>query len=254
MTNVTAFEPTAAPATAVAGLTRYGRLAAQLRQRILSGEWQPGESLPSEASLAKAFGVALGTMRQAVSVLVEEGMLVREQGRGTMVRQGLEGASMLRFFRFWQAPGADGAIPQSQILSRRVRRASADQREAFGLPPASRVLVLQRLRSLDGRPCLLESIALPLPLFDPLTQGTPTTWGALLYPLYQQRCGVLVARAVDRLRIVSLEADQAARLGLPPGSPGLCVERQARDRAGACVELRTTLGDAYSFEYTAELR
>ena len=49
------------------GQSRYGTLAAALRQRILDGEWQPGQMIPSEASLAQSYGVALGTVRQALS-------------------------------------------------------------------------------------------------------------------------------------------------------------------------------------------
>jgi DNA-binding transcriptional MocR family regulator len=48
----------------------------------------------------KEHGVALGTLRQALALLVAEGLLERQHGRGTFVRAGLGGASMLRFFRF----------------------------------------------------------------------------------------------------------------------------------------------------------
>ncbi|NDC87053.1 MAG: GntR family transcriptional regulator, partial [Betaproteobacteria bacterium] len=51
------------------GQSLYGTLADALRQRILNGEWQPGQMIPSEASLAQRYGVALGTLRQALSLL-----------------------------------------------------------------------------------------------------------------------------------------------------------------------------------------
>ena len=64
------------------GQSRYGTLAASLRQRILDGEWQPGQMIPSEASLAQSYGVALGTLRQALSLLVQDGVLRRQHGKG----------------------------------------------------------------------------------------------------------------------------------------------------------------------------
>ena len=82
------------------GQSRYGWLAASLRARITRGEWVPGTALPAEAALAREHGVALGTLRQALALLVAEGLLERQHGRGTFVRAGLGGASMLRFFRF----------------------------------------------------------------------------------------------------------------------------------------------------------
>ena len=64
-------------AATAAGLSRYGSLASTLRGHILSGEWAPGSAIPAETQLAKSCGVALGTMRQAIAVLVSEGLLER---------------------------------------------------------------------------------------------------------------------------------------------------------------------------------
>src|SRR6185369_16997934 len=82
------------------GQSRYGGLAAALRERILAGEWAPGAAIPPESLLAQTYGVALGTVRQALALLVEDGLLERRHGRGTFVSTGLVGASMMRFFRF----------------------------------------------------------------------------------------------------------------------------------------------------------
>ena len=75
------------------GQSRYGWLAASLRARITRGEWVPGTALPAEAALAKEHGVALGTLRQALALLVAEGLLERQHGRGTFVRAGWPPAS-----------------------------------------------------------------------------------------------------------------------------------------------------------------
>src|SRR5437868_14002795 len=88
------------PRPPAAGISRYGRIATQLRRKIVSGEWPPGTAIPAESGLAHEFGIALGTIRQAIGVLVQEGLLERVQGKGTFVRTGLSGASMMRFFRF----------------------------------------------------------------------------------------------------------------------------------------------------------
>lgn len=240
--------------SATPGLSRYGQLAQALRARILEGEWAPGDGLPAEAALARGYGVALGTMRQALAVLVNEGLLVRQQGRGTFVRLGLEGASLLRFFRFRQTKDGALAVPQSRILSRAQRRATPGEREQFGLDGPGRVLQLQRVRSLGQQPCLLEQVVLPLPLFTPLAESDPSAWGPLLYPLYQRLCGAVVARARDHLAIAPLDEAKAAWLGLSPQAPGLRVQREAFGLAGECIEARTTWGDAFAFEYTAELR
>lgn len=235
------------------GQSRYGWLAASLRARITQGEWVPGTALPAEALLAKEHGVALGTLRQALALLVADGLLERQHGRGTFVRAGLGGASMLRFFRFRHG-GELQAAPRSRILTRQVLLASAEAAEALGLPAGASVLSLQRLRSLDGQPVLLEDITLPLPLFDPLSASDTAAWDDLLYPMYQRVCGVTIHRAEDCLSFGLLSADQAALLKLDAGHPCAQVQRRAFDMGGRCVELRSTLGDAFAFQYTAQVR
>jgi len=236
----------------VEGQSRYAWLAGMLRARITEGTLVPGAAIPAETALAKEYGVALGTMRQAIALLVTQGLLERQHGRGTFVRAGIGGATMLRFFRF--RAGKDlSASPTSEILRSRTLKASATVAVTLGLNPGDEVLELLRLRSLQGQPCLLETIQLPLPLFSPLVGSDTTQWGDLLYPLFQQRCGVTVNRAEDVLRFGQLTQEQARRLGLPASHPCVQVQRRAFDLGGRCVERRITLGDAHAFQYTLNI-
>ena len=114
------------------GQSRYGALAAALRQRVVAGEWPPGTALPAETSLAAEHGVALGTLRRALELLVDQGLIERRHGRGTFVRGGLAGAPMLRFFRFGDG---DGEVPQSRILARQSVVASAEVARRLGVGP-----------------------------------------------------------------------------------------------------------------------
>jgi GntR family transcriptional regulator len=239
--------------TPTPGQSRYGWLAGALRARILQGEWVPGEAIPPEAVLARSYGVALGTIRQALALLVADGLLERRHGKGTFVKAGLGGASMLRFFRFRQS-GELQAAPHSRILSRKRRLADLEEADALGLPAGASVLVLERLRSIGAQPCLLETLALPLPLFDALAESDTTAWDDLLYPMYQRVCGVVIHHAEDHLSFGQFTQQQARRLNLEKGHPCVRVQRRAFDLADRCVELRSTLGDAFAFEYTAQVR
>lgn len=236
------------------GQSRYGVLALALRDRILQGEWAPGDLIPAESALAQSYGVALGTIRQALSLLVEDGVLQRRHGKGTFVTKGVDGASMMRFFRFRGVDNGQGEAPQSRILSRRLRSATAHEASVFGIAKDAQVLQLERLRSLAQEPCLLETIVLPLPLFGKLADSDTDAWDDLLYPMYQQRCGVVIQKTQEHLSFSQLNATQAKRLKLAAAHPCVLVERQAFDIAGHCVELRTTRGDAFSFKYSTQLQ
>src|SRR5690242_1017993 len=67
------------------GLPLYLQLSDILLQRILSGEWKPGANLPAEPDLCQEYGVARGTVRQALARLENEGYIRRERGHGTFV-------------------------------------------------------------------------------------------------------------------------------------------------------------------------
>lgn len=123
----------------------------------------------------------------------------------------------------------------------------------LGCSPGESALRLKRLRSVGNKPALHEEIWLPLPLFAPLLDGDPADWGDLLYPAFAERCGVHVHRAVDAISFASLGAAHARALHLATGHPCARVQRQAFDRAGRCVEWRTTLGDAHAFHYTVSI-
>ncbi|WP_236589475.1 GntR family transcriptional regulator [Ramlibacter aurantiacus] len=237
-------------AAAEPGLSRYAAIAAGLRERIAAGEWPPGTALPSEQVLAAQQGVAMATLRRALELLAAQGLLERVHGRGTFVRASLAGAPMLRFFRFGDG---SGEVPASRIVSRRKVAAPAQIAQRLGLAKGEPVLHLLRVRSLGGKPRLLEDLWLPLPMFQPLAELPIAQWEDLFYPMYAQRCGVHVQRATDEIGFGTLGAAQAAHLALPAGHPCARVARRAHDLAGRCVEVRTTLGDAHAFHYTVQI-
>jgi len=251
-------------ASAAPGISRYGRIAAQLQRKIVAGDWPPGKAIPAESALAAEFGIALGTIRQAIAVLVQEGLLERVQGKGTFVRNGLTGASMMRFFRFraerdsagGSAEEADNGlvIPRSEILSCRAVRLDKALAGLFGLDTGARGLAITRRRWLEDKPRLLESIWLPLPRCETLQRLPRSNWGDLLYPLLGSHCGVTVHRAVDEVTFRTLDADEARLLDLPDGHPCALVTRRAFDLQGQCVEYRLTRGDAFAFRYQADIR
>lgn len=229
------------------GQSRYAALAAALRARVVAGEWPPGTALPAEQTLAAEHGVALGTFRRALELLAGQGLIERIHGRGTFVRAGMTGETMMRFFRFGEGTGE---IPSSRIVSRQTLLAPPDVARRLGLPRGEPALRVHRLRVLGDQPCVLEEIWLPLPLFARLAEDDTAAWGDLLYPLFAERCGVHVHRAIDEISFGVLTAGQARHLSLAAGHPCALVTRSAYDLAGRCIETRFTRGDAHAFNYT----
>ena len=110
---------------------------------------------------------------RALALLVDQGYIERIHGKGTFVRQGLVGASMLRFFRF---DAGTGEVPRSRILQRNRVCAPPAIARVLGMGAGEEVLHLHRLRLMGGQPRLFEDIWLPLDLFAPIADDDLAGW------------------------------------------------------------------------------
>lgn len=239
-------------AGADARLPLHARLRDLLAARLAAGEWPPGTALPAESKLAVEYGVSLQTMRRAISHLEREGLVDRQHGRGTFSRPSRGTDSLLRFFRVTDArAGNEAILPESRILSSARAPLPAAAALRLGRTAGEDALRLTRLRSWSGTAILYETIHLPLPEAAPLLDLQPEEYGALLYPLMQERCGLLVTRAEDEITVTQAEGHTAAMLQIRPGEPVIVAKRTAYDAGGRPVETRLALGRADRFRYHA---
>ncbi|MGV8920251.1 MAG: GntR family transcriptional regulator [Pseudomonas sp.] len=236
-----------------ARLPLYHRLRDQLAEQIANNRWRPGEAIPTEAALSAEYCLSTGTVRKAIDMLVNDNILERQQGRGTFIRRPQFQSSLFRFFRF-QTPAGERQIPQSRILSIEPLTAPAAVAEMLGLPVGSPVIRLVRLRLLDERPVLAEEIWLPRIQFHALLDIDLSQQGPLLYPIYEEFCGQVVAYAEETLTAEAIDDVHARLLQIEPGSPVVVIERLARNYAGQPLEWRRSRGHASHFRYSVEIR
>ena len=138
------------------------------------------------------------------------------------------------------------------MLDRRQRPATIDEAEALGLAPGAPLFELERLRSLDDVPILIDRTRIPLSLTPGLFEMDLD--GRSLYEALEQTFGLRPARA--RLTVEAIPADErrARLLGLEPGEPLLLCRQQSEDQAGRQIELCDMVyrGDRYRFMATLE--
>lgn len=140
----------------------YAQVARRMRERITRGEYQAGDRLPSEAALCALYGVSRMTVRRAVTRLVQDGVAVTENGRGTFVRApGLGAATFdlgsLRRF-------VDDDATTVKIGEARIVPASSRVRRKLDVDPESPVVAIKRILSSAGEPVFYHSEYL---VFDP---------------------------------------------------------------------------------------
>ena len=222
-----------------------------LMARIEAGEWSPGTYLPAESDLAAAYGVAVGTLRKALLDLAGEGIVERRQGRGTVVATHDSDAVLFRFLNLFRADGSR-VRPSSQLLSRRLRPALAEDCADLALAPGAAVVEIRRVREADEMPVILEEITLDAARFGGLVsrpEGLPNT----LYHLYETEFGARVHRADETITAATANDEAAARLGLAPGTPLLRILRRAVDWRDQPIERRLSLVATGRLAYRAAL-
>ncbi len=234
-------------------LPLYQLLRDDLASKISAGTWRLGVPLPSEASLAESYGVSLGTMRHAIEELVDEGMLERRQGSGTFLRRPDFSSSMFRFFLFQTADGGN-MLPESRILSRASVDPTVEVAGALQLAPGDKTIRMSRLRLYDNEPFATEEIWLPYDRFRAFYNLPLTEIGPLLYPVYEDVCGQLVATVEEILTIATADDQQARLLNIPPGAPVAMIDRLARAHNGDRLEWRRSFGRGDRFNYKIEIR
>jgi len=229
------------------GAHAYVRLRQSIQQAIESGMLESGHALPSERDLADELAVSRVTVRKAIAGLVEDGMLVQRHGAGTYVAERII-KSFSKLTGFTDDLRARGLKPRVEFLERSIGTVSPEEALALSLSPGARVVRLRRLRFAADKPLALENTVVPQAILK-----DPKSVKLSLYEVLE-RMGCRPTRALQRLRAVALDADQARLLALPTGSPALSIERRAFLEDGRAVEFTQSLyrGDAYDF--VAELQ
>ena len=124
-------------------------LATKIRRLVISA--QPGAALPSEARLAERFNVGRTTVREALKLVEQEGLIDVRHGSGRFARPHLSVERPIsRYESVTELLRSLGYQPTNQIVAREVRDASRDERSALALPVRALVVALDRVRYAEG--------------------------------------------------------------------------------------------------------
>ncbi|QHC60938.1 UTRA domain-containing protein [Rathayibacter sp. VKM Ac-2760] len=211
----------------------YKTIADDLRQSIASGRLAPGDDVPTEGELAARWDTSRGPVRNALAALRHEGLIETTRGRPSRVieRKTQQAVDVsIPFTRWARSIGADpGALTQQVSL----RRSDAAQAELLGIPEGELVVDVLRLRSLDGRPTMLERLTFiesaGRNLFDVDLDTVSITE-------FLESCGWKSAEVDHEIDAVAADDTDARLLQLAPGAPVLRLHRTTRDADGRTFE------------------
>ena len=230
----------------------YQQIKLLITQSLQSGEWKPGELIPSEVDLATRFKVSQGTVRKAIDELAAENLVVRRQGKGTFVATHHEARAQFRFLRLM--PDAGESHPaDNKILEVRRLRAPAEVARQLDLKAGDSVVFIKRLQSFEGAPTIVEELWLPGVIFRGLTAERLVEYKGPMYGLFETEFGTRMIRATERIRAVSADESTAELLNVKINTALLSVERVSYTYGDKPVEVRRGLYLTSDHHYQNEL-
>ncbi|MFF3645611.1 GntR family transcriptional regulator [Streptomyces sp. NPDC002564] len=234
---------------------RARQVAEVLRRQIASGAFASGV-LPDERVLIADFGVSRNTVREALGVLRDEGVVERRQGVGTVVVRRPYEHTLERLTGLAETLGTHGEVT-NQVRVADVVRPPGEVARKLRVPEGGRVVHIERLRFLDGVPLSLDLTYLAADIGEPLLAEDLA--GRDLFGLIEQSTGERLGSAGVAVHAVNGDPHTCALLGIPAGSALFTVERLTRmpdgrpvdleflrirgDRLAFCAELVRTLPD-----------
>ncbi len=230
----------------------YRQIRELITRSLESGEWKPGDIIPSESELAQRFGVSQGTVRKAIDEMAAENLLVRRQGKGTFVATHDDPRSFVRFLRLAANDGKPLALKSVPLECWRAK-AGADVARVLALEPGAPIIILRRLLKSGDEPAVFDEIYLPGELFADLSMDVLKANEMSLYSLFESRYAVRMIRANERLRAIAADRVSAGLLGVAEGSPLLLVERVTHTYGNKPVEWRRGFYSTQNFHYHNEL-
>ncbi|MDT3442322.1 MULTISPECIES: GntR family transcriptional regulator [unclassified Pseudofrankia] len=207
----------------------------RLRQLVTDGTRGPGERLGGERDLAAALGVSRATLRQALTALEREGVILRVRGRGggTFVAPRKVERDLSRIVGVPELLRAQGFTAGSQVVSAGLEPADVVVATALALAPGDPVARIVRIRLADGGPISLENACFPAYRFPGLFNRSLS---GSLYELFADEYGVRPGEAVEQIEVVVAGDEEAALLRTPAGAALLALQRTTYDPAGEPFE------------------
>lgn len=230
----------------------YEEIRDEITRGLVTGEWKPGDLIPSEADLAKRFGVSKGTIRRALDELVSERILVRRQGRGTFVATHSRDRTLYHFFHLIRRDGSKES-PVAELLSYRVIRGADEACDTLEIDRQSKLVSVRNLVRLAGEPVFIDEILIPQAYVPGLTEAIYKSRESTIYALYQSRFNINVIRISEQLDAGLAPAEHAKLLGIRANTPVLVIDRVAFTYHDKPVELRKSWVNTESYVYHSDL-
>ena len=232
-------------------LPLYHQVKQTLKDRIGRQIYPVGTPIPTELELSEQFGVSRITIRRALDELAAEGLLQKQQGRGTFVQQPRVTQELNQITCWTEAIQAQGLRPRTARMKCVRERANAEIAGLLGVSTDQEVVRIERLRYGGKEPVSLMTNYLLAYLVPNLEEDGLDHES--LYHVLEERYHIKFGKAMELVQAREADAAEAKALKIEPGSPVLCVRRVTLDPNDVPFEVVYVTSRADKYQYAVTL-
>lgn len=220
-----------------------------LRQYVETQNGQNGKMFPKEVDLANELGVARNTVRQAISKLVQDGLLIRKKGVGTIMAEKKIYTRLDHWFSFTKEMEQKGLHVVNHVLDTETVKADEEIAAIFNVKRNTQLLELTRLRGTREHPYLLS-----ISWFHPrLKMSQKEDFKKPLYKLLEEEYDVYVSTSREEISALAADEDLAKTLQIKIGDPVLYRKRKVYNSDGLLVEYNKVYYRGDGISYSVEI-
>lgn len=221
-----------------------------LISRISEGTWKAGDLIPTEPELMEEFGVSRTTIRQAISILVQEGLLQKQQGKGTMVKSLKLTGSLSRLTGFAEELLERGYEPKSKLIRAEFRDDLFFEKKKLGVADDEEILSIRRIRFADDVPIAIEKTSWPKHIGEILMKYDLNN--AKFYQILEEN-NVFLKKAKETIAAVNATPYEADLLGVSAGTALLEMNRLSYGVEDQPIEYTQTKFRSDLYQYSVDL-
>ena len=201
----------------------WAQIADDLRRRLVDGEFE--DHFPTDEELTRDYEVSRQTVREAVRHLTQDGLVVRQRGRGTSVTPPVLEQPLHSVYSLASTVRAGGIEERSEVLAAECRPANSEAAERLDVGAGTEVVFIERLRFAGAEPIAWDRSWLPADQAGALLNADLSSGG--LYEVLATRCALRITGGWERIRPVVPEAAERKLLRLPTKVAAFSIERLA---------------------------
>lgn len=212
-------------------IPKYYQIYEKLLEKIRTGEFEENDRFPSDTDLVKEFDVSRGTVREAVKMLIMQGYLVREQGKGTFVTYKKIDQTSDRLIGFSELMRRHNIKPDAKIIKKEIISPPEKIKTLMQLQDEDQLAHLIRLRYGDNLPLIIERSFFNFTLFKPIYEMDLENNS--IFKLLYEHTDTKLGEATQRIEAIKAGETEHELLNIPLDTPLLLLKRLIQTKTGS---------------------